>query len=82
MIHLNILNFCCNSKWVLKFFETLSKILRSKFIISLDGKYLMDNGMKEGVLLGQVLKKIEKEWIDNKFKISNDRINEIIKLNS
>ena len=38
--------------------------------------------MKEGVLLGQVLKKIEKEWIDNKFKISNDRINEIIKLNS
>ena len=48
----------------------------------IDGKYLMDNGMKEGVLLGQVLKKIEKEWIDNKFKISNDRINEIIKLNS
>ncbi len=84
MIHLNILNFCCNSKWGFKIFsETLSKILRSKIHqFHIDGKYLMDNGMKEGVLLGQVLKKIEKEWIDNKFKISNDRINEIIKLNS
>ena len=46
-----------------------------------DGKYLMQNGMKEGYELGIVLKKIEAEWIDNAFKISKDRVKEIIKFN-
>ena len=48
----------------------------------IDGKYLMNKGMKEGVLLGEVLKKIEQEWVDNNFKISNNRVEEIIKSNS
>ena len=38
--------------------------------------------MKEGLTLGKVLKMIEDEWINNSFKISKDRIKEIIKLNS
>ena len=42
----------------------------------------MNKGMKEGVLLGEVLKKIEQEWVDNNFKISNNRVEEIIKSNS
>jgi hypothetical protein len=42
----------------------------------------MEKGMREGALLGKVLKKIEEEWIDNNFKMSNDRVQEIIKLNS
>jgi len=41
----------------------------------------MNNGMKEGVSLGKVLKLIEEEWINNNFKISKDRILELIKLN-
>ena len=41
----------------------------------------MQLGMKEGFKLGVVLKKIEKEWIDNDFKISKDRVKEIIELN-
>ena len=38
--------------------------------------------MKEGVLLGEVLKKIEQEWVENNFKISSNRVEEIIKSNS
>jgi hypothetical protein len=49
--------------------------------LPIDGKYLMQNGMKEGSTIGIVLKKIEEEWINNTFKISKERINEIIRLN-
>ena len=42
----------------------------------------MNKGMREGVLLGKVLRKIEEEWIENNFKISDDRVQEIIKQNS
>jgi hypothetical protein len=38
--------------------------------------------MQEGLLLGRVLKIIEEEWIINNFKISKDRIKEIVRLNS
>ncbi len=43
---------------------------------------LIKKGMKEGVLLGKVLRKIEEEWIENNFKISDERVKEIIKQNS
>ena len=59
--------------------ETLRKILKSKKRqFHINGKYLMDNGMNEGVLMGKVLKKIEEEWVNNNFKLSNKQINEII----
>ena len=84
LINLNILNFTSNPKLSLKdFSETLKKILKSKtHQFSIDGKYLMERGMKEGKLLGRVLKEIEEEWVDNNFNISDDRVKEIIKLNS
>ena len=84
LIILNILNFTSNPKSSVKeFSETLRKILKSKtYHFHIDGKFLIDKGMSEGKLLGHVLKKIESEWIDNNFKISNDRVKEIIKLNS
>ena len=47
----------------------------------INGKYLIQNGMREGSELGKVLKIIEDEWIDNNFKISKDRVKEIIKTN-
>jgi hypothetical protein len=37
--------------------------------------------MKEGSTIGMVLKIIEDEWIKNGFKISKDRVEEIIKSN-
>jgi len=84
LINLNILNFVNNSKYNFKdFSKILKKILQSKsHLFPIDGKYLMQNGMKEGSILGKVLKIIENEWVANGFKISKDRIKEIIKSNS
>ena len=83
LINLNILNFVNNSKYNLKdFSDTLKKILQSKaHFFPIDGKYLIQNGMKEGFILGKVLKIIEEEWIISGFKISKDRVKEIIKSN-
>ena len=83
LINLNILNFVSNSKYKLKdFSKVLKKILQSKVhILPIDGKHLLQQGMKEGSKLGVVLKKIESEWVDNDFKISKNRVEEIIKLN-
>ena len=81
LINLNILNFANNSKYDVKFFlEIRKKILQSKnHLFPIDGKYLIQNGMKEGLELGKVLKIIEDEWITNGFYISKNRIKEIIK---
>ena len=80
IINLNILNFVINSNLKFKdFTEILKKILRSKIHkFSIDGKYLMKNGMQQGNLLGKVLKEIEDEWIKNNFQISKERVKEII----
>ena len=84
LTNLNILNFVINEKLKFKdFSETLKKILQSKkHKLPVDGKYLMDNGMKQGSQMGKVLKKIEEECIKNNFKISEDQMKEIIRLHS
>ena len=84
LTNLNILNFVINEKLKFKdYSETLKKILQSKkHKLPVDGKYLMDNGMKQGSQMGKVLKKIEEEWIKNNFKISEDQMKEIIRLHS
>ena len=83
LINLNILNFVNNSKYKLRdFSETFKKILQSKVhSFPIDGKFLMQHGMKEGSTLGRVLKIIEDEWILNGFKISRKRVKEIINSN-
>jgi poly(A) polymerase len=83
LINLNILNFVNNSKHKFKdFSDIVKKILNSKtHFFPIDGKYLIQNGMKEGSTLGRVLKIIEDEWIINGFKISKERVKEIIKSN-
>ena len=80
----NFHNFASNSKHSFKnFSETIKNILNSKtHKFGIDGKYLMNKGMREGVLLGKVLRKIEEEWVEKNFKISDDRVQEIIKQNS
>ena len=84
LIALNLINFSKNSKEKLKnFSKVLKKILKIKIpIFPLDGEFLKQKGMREGYSLGNVLKTLEKEWINNDFKISNKRIEEIIKANS
>ena len=84
LIALNLINFSKNSKEKLKnFSKVLKKILKIKIpIFQIDGEFLKRKGMQEGHSLGNVLKTLEKEWINNDFKISNERIEEIIKANS
>ena len=62
MYFLLALNFTENSK--LQFNEFLNlkkKSIVTKFQNCLLMKYLMENGLNEGILVGKVLKKIEKE---------------------
>ena len=84
LTNLNIINFASNTQYKLKdFSEIMRRILQSKLhAFPFNGKYLIKNGMKEGLALGKVLKMIEDEWINNNFKISKDRVKEIIQLNS
>ena len=80
LINLNILNFVINSSTKLTdFSDTLSKILKSKtHKFNIDGKYLIENGMQQGSLVGKALKEIEEEWIKNNFQITKERVKEII----
>ena len=84
LINLNILNFAINPDIKLKdFFDTFSKILKSKIHkFNIDGKYLMENGMQQGSLMGKVLEAIKEEWIKNNFKITKERVKEIIRSHS
>ena len=84
LIILNIINFTNHNKFTVKgFTEALKNILQTKaYSLPFDGNYLIQNGMKEGSVLGKVLKEIEKEWINNNFEISKNRVKEIIKINT
>ncbi len=84
LIALNLINYSINSKVKLNDFnKNLKKILKMKVpLFPIDGKFLKQKGMQEGQFLGDVLKTLEKEWIKNNFKISNEKIDEIIKTKS
>ena len=81
LINLNILNFVINPSLKLKdFSETIDKILKSKIHkLNIDGKYLIENGIQQGALVGKALKEIEEEWIKNNFQITKERVKEIIR---
>ncbi len=84
LVALNLINFSINSKVKFTdFSKTFYRILKIKIPkFPIDGESLKQKGMQEGQSLGNVLKTIEKEWINNNFKISNEKIDEIIKVNS
>ncbi len=83
LIALNLIYFSMSSKVkIFDFSKNLKKILKTKVpIFSIDGEFLKQQGMQEGQSLGKVLKILEKDWIDNNFQISKERIQEIIKIN-
>ena len=84
LINLNIINFSINSKIKIDdFSKILNLVLKSNVPkLHVNGEYLKRNGMKEGESLGKVLKKIESEWANNNFEISNQRIKDLIKIYS
>ena len=83
LILLNLLNYAVDKRIKLSnFSKNLKKIIKAKkHKLPVDGKYLLQNGLQEGLILGKVLKSIEDEWVKNNFQISNKRILEIIKKN-
>ena len=84
LINLNIINFSINSKIKIdEFSKILNLVLKSNVPkLHVNGEYLKKNGMKEGESLGKVLKKIESEWANNNFEISNQIIKDLIKIYS
>ena len=84
LIALNLINYSINSKIKLSYFyKNFKKILKIKIpMFPIDGEFLKQKGMQEGQSLGDVLRSLEKEWINNNFKISDEKIEEIIKIKS
>ena len=81
VISLNLIKFTLREKISTQdFSNNLKRILKTnvpKFHIN--GEYLKKKGMHEGVSLGKVLKIIENEWLKNDFKISDERVKELVK---
>ncbi len=84
LVKLNLIYFSINPKVKLNdFSKRFNNILKIKVpIFPIDGDSLKQKGMQEGQSLGHVLKILEEEWLNNNFKISNKRVDEIIKANS
>ena len=84
LVFLNALKFSDNKKMKFKeYIFTNKKIINTKIPkLKYDGKYLKNQGLKEGPALGKVLKQIESEWINNNFKISSTRVSEIVSTKS
>ena len=83
LIALVIINYSYDSKIKLNYVSKILKRILAFNIpkFNIDGQYLLNNGMQEGASVGKVLKIIENEWINNSFKISKDRIKEIVRTN-
>tara|TARA_B100000886_G_scaffold306816_1_gene239406 strand:- start:1801 stop:3063 length:1263 start_codon:yes stop_codon:yes gene_type:complete len=84
LIALIMINFSINPEITVNdYSNTLKKIIKIKIPkFPINGDSLKKQGMQEGQLLGKVLKILEREWIKNNFKISEDKIKEIIRMNS
>ena len=50
-------------------------------VFPITGKHLLERGMKSGRKIGEVLKKIEKDWIDNDFSLDDDKLQNLISKN-
>ena len=77
VIDFNIINNKNSYKKLIEFKE----FFKSKDVpkLHINAKYVMEKfNIKEGPYLGQILKKIEKNWMENQFKINDEKIKEII----
>ena len=45
----------------------------------LTGEYLINKGFKSGRKIGEILKKVEKVWIENDFNLKKEDLNNLIK---
>ena len=80
LVALHVLNFSGKKKTNLQEYISMLKKIKETTIpkFSYDGNFLKEHGMQEGILIGQTLKLIESEWINGDFKISDEKVLEII----
>ena len=77
---LNILNLLVDKNVRYKDYLNISNNIE-KFPLPefpFDGKYLKKRGMKEGAKMGNTLILLQNEWVNNDFKISDQKISKII----
>jgi len=77
---LNIINFLNSKKFNLKDYLKTSDIIKQTSLpkFPFDGNYLKDKGIEEGAKMGKVLKLLKNEWLSNDFRISDQKISQII----
>ena len=82
--YLSIINFLDNNKFSVK--DTKNNLKEIDQIIlpklPFDGQYLINRGFDEGKKIGQVLKVLEKKWIENDFSLKEDAIKIILNKNN
>ena len=77
---LNIINFACKEKIKLEEYLKVSNNIDNALIpkFPFDGHYLKKKGITDGMKIGRILKLLEKKWLENDFKISNQESSKII----
>ena len=77
---LNLIKFLDNKKLKIQDYSRTSKLIDKMSLpkFPFDGDYLKNRGMKQGEYIGKVLKILEEEWLNNDFKISDQKISQII----
>lgn len=77
---LNLIHFSSNKKIVLQDYLNTSNEIKNLSLpnFPFDGNYLKKKGIKEGEVIGKILKLLEEEWIKNDFKVSDQKIFKII----
>ena len=65
----------------LKKIDDLIKEIKSLRVpkFPLTGEYLINKGFKSGRKIGEILKKVEKVWIENDFDLEKEDLNNLIK---
>ena len=63
-----------------KLIDDIEKTTIPKF--PYDGKFLIDKGFSEGKKIGLILKKLEKNWVENNYKLTEKDISSIIEKES
>ena len=69
-----------NKKKLLECIYCSSKEIEKSIVpeFHINGTYLKNRGIKEGTYIGKILKILEDEWIKNDFKLSDQKVEEII----
>ena len=77
---LNLIHFSSNKRIVLQDYLSTSNDIKNLSLpnFPFDGNYLKKKGIKEGEVIGKILKLLEEEWIKNDFKVSDQKIFKII----